>query len=139
MSTPSGEPGAAARPPWLIDHDLDAVAAHLDPWILAAEPDRDARTTSIPLLGAPEWVAADKATRNAAVALYVKACLAQREPVVIAARLAAGIVAERPPTSWRWARHPTRSVRAFPAAGSGAPHEPPPAPSRAPRWPVEPT
>ena len=29
------------RPPWLIDRDLDAVAAHLDPWILAAEPDHD--------------------------------------------------------------------------------------------------
>ena len=85
MSTPSGEPGAAARPPWLIDRDLDAVALHLDPWILAAEPDHDARTTSIPLLGTPEWVAADEAARNAAVALYVIACLAEREPVVIAA------------------------------------------------------
>jgi hypothetical protein len=40
-------------------------------------------------------VAADKATRNAAVALYVIACLAQREPVVIAARLAAEIAADR--------------------------------------------
>ena len=59
MSTPSSEPGAAARPPWLIDRDLDAVALHLDPWILAAEPDHDARSTSIPLLGTPEWVAAD--------------------------------------------------------------------------------
>jgi hypothetical protein len=52
MSTPPGEPGAAARPPWLIDRDLDAVAAHIDPWILAAEPDHDARTTStLPALG----------------------------------------------------------------------------------------
>jgi hypothetical protein len=95
MSTPCGEPGAATRPPWLIDRDLDAVALHLDPWILAAEPDHDARSTSIPLLGTPEWVAADEATRNAAVALYVIACLAEREPVVIAARLAAEIAADR--------------------------------------------
>jgi hypothetical protein len=55
MSTPSGQPGEVARPPWLTDRDLDAVAAHLDPWIIAAEPDHDARTTSIPLLGTPEW------------------------------------------------------------------------------------
>ena len=95
MSTLSGQPGTAARPPWLIDRDLDAVATHLDPWIIAAEPDHDARTTSIPLLGTPEWVAADEVTRNAAVALCVIACLAQREPVVIAARLAAEIAADR--------------------------------------------
>ena len=95
MSTPSGEPCAAARPLWLIDRDLDAVAAHLDPWILAANATHDARTTSIPLLGTPEWVAADEVTRNAAVALYVIACLAEREPVVITARLAVEIAADR--------------------------------------------
>ena len=129
MSTPSGEPGAAARPLWLIDRDLDAVAAHLDPWILAANATHDARTTSIPLLDTPEWVAADEVTRNAAVALYVIACFAEREPVVITARLAVEIAADRTPTSWRCAGHPTRSARAcFPAAGSGAPHEPPRAP-----------
>jgi hypothetical protein len=55
----------------------------------------DARTTSIPLLGTPEWVAADEVTRNAAVALYVIACLAEREPVVITARLAVEIAADR--------------------------------------------
>jgi hypothetical protein len=87
----SGASEPAARPSWRIDRDLDAVAAHLDPWILAAEPDHDARTTSIPLLGTPEWVAADEVTRNAAVALYVIACLAEREPVVIAARLAGSL------------------------------------------------
>ena len=94
-STPSGEPDAAARPPWLIDRDLDAVALPLDSWILVAEPDHDARTTSTPLLGTPEWVAADEEARNATFALYVIACLAEREPVVIAARLAAEIAAER--------------------------------------------
>ena len=81
------------RPPWLIDRDLDAVAAYLDAWILAAEPDHDPQTTAVPLLGTPEWVAADEVTRNASVALYVLACLAEREPVVIAARLAAEIAA----------------------------------------------
>src|SRR4051794_4133227 len=83
------------RPPWLIDRDLDAVATYLDPWILAAEPDHDLVATAVPLLGTPEWVAADDATRSASVALYVLACLAEREPVVIAARLAAEIAAER--------------------------------------------
>jgi hypothetical protein len=140
MSTPSGEPGAAARPPWLIDRDLDAVAAHLDPWILAAEPDHDARTASIPLLGTPEWMAADKATRNAAVALYVIACLAQREPVVIAARLAAEIAAD--PTAYLVTLRPVSHAineGMSPATGSGAPHEPPHAPPRAPRYQVEST
>ena len=94
MSAPSGGRGAV-RPPWLIDRDLDAVAAHLDPWILAAEPDHDANTTAVPLLGTRDWVAADEVTRDAAVALYVIACLAEREPVVIAARVAAEIAAGR--------------------------------------------
>lgn len=91
----------ATRPPWLIARDLDAVAAHLDPWILAADPDHgtghpDGPTASaLPLLGTPEWVAADPATRDAAVAVYVLAALAEREPVVIAARLAAEIAAGR--------------------------------------------
>ena len=80
---------------WLIDRDLDAVAAHLDAWILAAEPDHHPAATALPLLGTPDWVAADETTRNASVALYVLACLAEREPVVIAARLAAEIAAGR--------------------------------------------
>jgi hypothetical protein len=49
----------------------------------------------VPLLGTPQWVAADDTTRDASVALYVLACLAEREPVVIAARLAAEIAAWR--------------------------------------------
>jgi hypothetical protein len=83
------------RPPWLIDRDLNAVAAHLDAWILAAEPHHHPQASAVPLLGTPEWVAADDTTRNASVALYVLACLAEREPVVIAARLAAEIAAGR--------------------------------------------
>jgi hypothetical protein len=98
MSAPhprsTGSTGGA-RPPWLIERDVDAVAAHLDPWILAAEPDHDPQTTRIPLLGTPEWVAADPPVRDASVAIYVLACLAEREPVVIAARLAAEIAAAR--------------------------------------------
>jgi hypothetical protein len=76
MSAQSGGPGAV-RPAWLIDRNLEAVAAHLDPWSLAAQPDHHAATTTISLLGTPEWVAADQVTRNAAVALYVLACLAE--------------------------------------------------------------
>ena len=87
--------GAVRRPPWWIDRDLDAVAAHLDRWILAAEPDHHPAATAVPLLGTPEWVAADPRTRDASIALYVLACLAEREPVVIAARLAAEIAAGR--------------------------------------------
>jgi hypothetical protein len=40
-------------------------------------------------------VAADRITRDASVAIYVLACLVEREPVVIAARLAAEIAAAR--------------------------------------------
>lgn len=128
MSAQSGGPGRE-RPAWLIDRDVDVVAAPLDALILTVEPDRDAASTTISLLGTPEWVAADEVTRTAAVALCVIAlhlpsasrsssphdCL-PRSPRVA------------PPTSWRCARHPTRSARAYsPAAGSGA-HEPPGAP-----------
>src|SRR5690349_14846947 len=94
LPRPRGSAGGA-RPPWLIDRDFDAVAAYLDPWILAAEPDHDPQTTRIPLLGTPEWVAADPPIRDASVAIYVLACLVEREPVVIAARLAAEIAAGR--------------------------------------------
>src|SRR4051795_5461426 len=95
MSTLPPGSEKTVRPPWLIARNLDAVAAYLDRWILAAEPDHDLATTAVPLLGTPEWVAADDATRRAAVALYVLACLPEREPVVVAARLAAEIAAER--------------------------------------------
>jgi hypothetical protein len=99
VSAPSpytgGQRRAVERPVWLIDRNLDAVAAHLDPWILAAEPDHHPTTSRLPLLGTPEWVAAGPAVRDASVAVYVLACLAEREPVVIAARLAAEIAAGR--------------------------------------------
>lgn len=116
---------AAQRPPWLIDRDVDAVAAHLDPWILAAEPDHDPATTAVPLLGTPDWVAADESTRNASVALYVLACLAEREPVVIAARLAAEIAAGRTAhlVAMRQASHAISAALVGPAhreADSGA-------------------
>ena len=97
--TPTPSPAASDRArqvaAWLIDRDINAVALYLDAWILAAEPDHHPATTAIPLLGTPEWVAADDTTRNAAVAIYVLGCLAEREPVVIAARLAAEIAAGR--------------------------------------------
>ena len=97
--TPGPSPAASDRARqvagWLIDRDVDAVAQYLDAWILAAEPDHHPAATAIPLLGTPEWVAADDTTRNAAVAIYVLGCLAEREPVVIAARLAAEIAAGR--------------------------------------------
>jgi hypothetical protein len=55
MSAKSGGPGTE-RPAWLIDRDLDVVAAPLDALILTVEPDLDAATTTISLLGTPEWV-----------------------------------------------------------------------------------
>jgi hypothetical protein len=98
VSTPDPQRGrrdSAERVWCVIDRDFDAVAAHLDRWILAADPDHHPQATALPLIGTPDWVAADPATRNASVALYVLACLAEREPVVIAARLAAEIAAGR--------------------------------------------
>lgn len=86
MSTPTHEPANAG---WVLRRDVDAIAAHLDPWILAAG-DR-----VIPVLGSTEWVAAGEVERTAAVAVYVLACLAETEPTVIAARLAAEISAAR--------------------------------------------
>ena len=91
----SNTASSTAGPPCLIDRDIDAVTRYLDAWILGAEPDHDPASTWIPLLGTPEWVAADNTAKSAAVALYVLACLAEREPVVIAARLAAEIAAAR--------------------------------------------
>ena len=76
-------------------------------------------TTAIPLLGTPEWVAADDATRNASVALYVLACLAEREPVVIAARLAAEIAAGRTAylVAMRQASHAISAALTHPTPG----------------------
>ena len=76
----------------LIDRDLDAVATHLDPWILAAEPDHDpAPQRSRCWAHRSGWP--PTRSRGTAVARYVIACLAERAPVVIAARPAAEIAA----------------------------------------------
>jgi hypothetical protein len=123
-ATALGE-GGAVRPSWLIDRDVDAVAAHLDPWIFAAEPDHHPQTTAIPLLDTPECLGADAVTRDAAVALYVLACLAEREPAVIAARLAAEIPAGR--TAYLVARRQASHAR------SAALTEPPGPPGPRPR------
>ena len=133
--TPSPAPSPAAGDrarqvaAWLIDRDVDAVAQYLDAWILAAEPDHHPATTAIPLLGTPEWVAADDTTRNAAVAIYVLGCLAEREPVVIAARLAAEIAAGR--TAYLLAmRQASHAISAQIGARRNAAHSPNPASDR---------
>jgi hypothetical protein len=61
--------------------------------------------------------------------LYVFACLAERGPVVIAARLAAEIAAGRTAylVALRQASHAI-SNGMFPAVGLGVPHEAPPSP-----------
>ncbi|MFC4950781.1 hypothetical protein [Pseudonocardia sp. GCM10023141] len=87
MNAPNGT--SAGSPSLLLRRDLDAVAAHLDAWILAADE------VEVPVLGSPDWIKADRPLRDAAVAVYVLACLAESEPVVIAARLAAEIAAGR--------------------------------------------
>lgn len=84
-TTPNGTGPAG----WLLRRDVDAVAAHLDRWILAAG------AQPMPVLGSPEWVVAGEVARSAAVAVYTLACLAETEPTVIAARLAAEIAAGR--------------------------------------------
>ena len=141
-TTPRPTPGPASSnrarqvATWLIDRDvdavaqyLDAVAAHLDRWILAAESDHHPQATGIPLLGTPEWVAADDTTRNAAVAIYVLGCLAEREPVVIAARLAAEIAAGR--TAYLLAmRQASHAISAEISARRNTAHSPNPASQR---------
>jgi hypothetical protein len=74
----------------LINRDLDAIEALLDGWIAAAGPGND-----IPLLGTPGWVAADDTTQLAGVAVFVLGCLVERDPLVLAARLAAEIATVR--------------------------------------------
>lgn len=86
MSTPRNGPGPTG---WLLRRDVDAVAAHMDPWILAAGDQ------VVPVLGSPEWVAAGEVERTASVAVYTLGCLAETEPTVVAARLAAEIATAR--------------------------------------------
>jgi hypothetical protein len=89
VTAPNPIPASAGHPEWRCDRDDDAVAGFLDPWIAAAG-DRP-----VPVLGSPEWVAADPVMRVAAVATFVLGCLVERDPVVIAARLAAEIATVR--------------------------------------------
>lgn len=87
---PAAVATAAATRSVLIERDLDAIDALLDGWIAAAGPGLD-----IPLLGTPEWVAADERTQLAGIAVFVLGCLVERDPLVLAARLAAEIATVR--------------------------------------------
>ncbi|MBN9111559.1 MAG: hypothetical protein J0I34_22590 [Pseudonocardia sp.] len=73
----------------LIERDLDAIEALLDQWIT------DAGGVDIPLLGTPDWVDADERMQRAGVAVFVLGCLVEREPLVLAARLAAEVATVR--------------------------------------------
>ncbi|ODU01347.1 MAG: hypothetical protein ABS81_20870 [Pseudonocardia sp. SCN 72-86] len=73
----------------LIERDLDAIESLLDGWIT------EAGGVEIPLLGTPEWVTADETTQLAGVAVFVLGCLVERDPLVLAARLAAEIATVR--------------------------------------------
>jgi len=77
------------RPAWPVERDGDAVEAVLWPWITAA------RNVELPLLGTEEWTTADPAVQQASVAVFVLGCLVERDPLVIAARLAAEIATTR--------------------------------------------
>ncbi|GAY11647.1 hypothetical protein [Pseudonocardia sp. N23] len=81
--------GSSPRRSVLIERDLDAIETLLDGWIT------DAGGVDIPLLGTPEWVAAEETTQLAGVAVFVLGCLVEREPLVLAARLAAEIATVR--------------------------------------------
>ncbi|GAY12612.1 hypothetical protein [Pseudonocardia sp. N23] len=88
MTTPTNAHDSTPQPPvprsYLVERDVDAIEALLDSWITATGPDVD-----IPLLGTPNWTAADDTTQRAAVAVFVLGCLVERDPIIIAARLAA--------------------------------------------------
>lgn len=77
------------RPP-RIDRDLEAVAEWLWQLIELASD-----TVDIPVLGTPEWVAGDPATRLASLARWALVQIDDLSPDVIAARLAAEIAAGR--------------------------------------------
>ncbi|WP_103381224.1 hypothetical protein [Pseudonocardia dioxanivorans] len=84
---------ATSAPSWLRERDVEAVAEFLDPWITAAttRPDH----TEVPLLGTREWTEADPEVQLAAVAVFVIGCLVERDPIVIAGRLAAEVAVLR--------------------------------------------
>lgn len=77
------------RPSWRVERDVDVVEAALWPWITAAGD------VDVPPLGTDEWKAADPTVQRAAVAVFVLGCLVERDPLVIAARLAAEIATAR--------------------------------------------
>ncbi|MBN9113709.1 MAG: hypothetical protein J0I34_33675 [Pseudonocardia sp.] len=81
------------RPSFLCERDVEAVAEFLDPWITAVTSRGE--DVEVPLLGTQEWADADTETRLAAVAVFVIGCLVEREPIVIAARLAAEVATLR--------------------------------------------
>ncbi|GEL26517.1 hypothetical protein PSU4_54710 [Pseudonocardia sulfidoxydans NBRC 16205] len=83
-------PAPSATRSYLVERDLDAIEALLDGWIAATGPD-----VEIPLLGTLGWVAADDVTQLAGVAVFVLGCLVERDPLVLAARLAAEIATVR--------------------------------------------
>ncbi|GAA4536645.1 hypothetical protein [Pseudonocardia xishanensis] len=82
--------GSSAGRSVLIERDLDAIETLLDGWIAAVDLGVD-----IPLLGTQEWVVAEEAMQLAGVAVFVLGCLVERDPLVLAARLAAEIATVR--------------------------------------------
>lgn len=89
MTTTNPSRAATSAPSWLCERDVEAVAEFLDPWITAAteRPDH----AEVPLLGTREWTEADPDVQLAAVAVFVIGCLVERDPIVIAGRLAAEV------------------------------------------------
>ncbi|GAY10916.1 hypothetical protein [Pseudonocardia sp. N23] len=84
---------ANTTPSWLCERDIEAVAEFLDPWITAATAAPD--YIDVPLLGTEEWAEAGTELRLAAVAVFVIGCLVERDPIVIAGRLAAEVAVLR--------------------------------------------
>lgn len=81
------------RRSWLCERDVEAVAEFLDPWIVTATGGLD--DTEVPLLGTAEWANAAPEVKLAAVAVFVIGCLVERDPILIAARLAAEVAVLR--------------------------------------------
>ncbi|AEA26540.1 hypothetical protein Psed_4382 [Pseudonocardia dioxanivorans CB1190] len=91
MTTTNATRAAASAPSWLCERDVEVVAEFLDPWIVAAS----AEGVEVPLLGTAEWADADTEAKLAAVAVFVIGCLVERDPLVIAGRLAAEVAVLR--------------------------------------------
>ncbi|ODU06697.1 MAG: hypothetical protein ABS81_04255 [Pseudonocardia sp. SCN 72-86] len=91
--TTTDHPRASTTPSWLCERDVEVVAEFLDPWIAAAVAAPD--YVEVPLLGTAEWARADTEAKLAAVAVFVIGCLVERDPIVIAGRLAAEVATLR--------------------------------------------